>query len=154
MLDALFRFEILKHLAGMKNPILLLFAGLLTMVGSGLAQARKDSLPTDSGTRIFTKVDKPAEFPGGAEGWRSYLEQNLNYPKKAQRQKIEGMVKVQFLVDKEGNISEVAAVNDPGGGLAEEATRIIAKGPKWIPAEQNGKKVIYRHIQAITFRLE
>lgn len=48
-------------------------------------------------------------------------------------------MKVLFLVDKEGNISEVAALNDPGGGLTEEAIRIIAKVPKWIPAEQNGK---------------
>jgi protein TonB len=46
------------------------------------------------------------------------------------------------------------ALNDPGGGLAEEAVRIIKNGPKWIPAEQNNKKVFYRHIQSLTFRLE
>jgi protein TonB len=57
-------------------------------------------------------------------------------------------------VDREGNISEVQSLNDPGDGLAEEAVRIIKKGPKWKPAEQNGRKVIYRHIQAVTFRLE
>ncbi len=105
-------------------------------------------------SKVFTKVDKPAEFPGGAEGWRDYIMQNLKYPKKAIKKNIQGVVRVQFLVDKSGNISEVKAINDPGGGLAEEAVRIITNGPQWRPAEQNGKKVIYRHIQAITFRLE
>jgi protein TonB len=61
---------------------------------------------------------------------------------------------VQFIVDKTGKVSSVLPMNDPGGGLAEEAVRVIAKGPNWTPASQNGKKVIYRHIQSITFALE
>jgi periplasmic protein TonB len=105
-------------------------------------------------SKIFTKVDKPAEFPGGSQGWSEYLQKNLRYPNKAIKKNIQGVVRVQFLVDKSGNISEVKAMNDPGGGLAEESVRIIANGPKWQPAEQNGKRVIYRHIQAITFKLE
>jgi protein TonB len=104
--------------------------------------------------KVFTKVENPAEFPGGADAWRRYLERNLNYPESAQENGTQGVVKVQCVVDKEGNISEVQSLNDPGDGLAEEAVRIIKKGPKWKPAEQNGRKVIYRHIQSITFRLE
>jgi protein TonB len=104
--------------------------------------------------KVFTKVENPAEFPGGPDAWRRYLERNLRYPEAAQENGTQGVVRVEFIVDKEGNISEVRALNDPGDGLAEEAVRIIKKGPKWIPAEQNGRKVIYRHIQAITFRLE
>lgn len=104
--------------------------------------------------KVFTKVENPAEFPGGPDAWRRYLERNLQYPDNAQENGTQGVVRVQFIVDKEGNISEVQALNDPGDGLAEEAVRIIKKGPKWTPAEQNGRKVIYRHIQAITFRLE
>jgi periplasmic protein TonB len=104
--------------------------------------------------KVFTKVENPAEFPGGPDAWRRYLERNLQYPDNAQENGTQGVVRVQFIVDKEGNISEVQSLNDPGDGLAEEAVRIIKKGPKWTPAEQNGRKVIYRHIQAITFRLE
>lgn len=104
--------------------------------------------------KVFTKVENPAEFPGGPDAWRRYLERNLQYPDNAQENGTQGVVRVQFIVDKEGNISEVQALNDPGDGLAEEAVRIIKKGPKWTPAEQNGRKVIYRHIQATTFRLE
>jgi protein TonB len=104
--------------------------------------------------KVFTKVENPAEFPGGQSEWTRYLQKNLRYPDNAIDNGTQGVVRVQFIVDREGNISEVQALNDPGDGLAEEAVRIIKKGPKWKPAEQNGRKVIYRHIQAITFRLE
>lgn len=104
--------------------------------------------------KIFTKVENEAEFPGGPEAWKRYLERNMNYPESAMENGTQGVVRVQFIVDKEGNISEVQAVNSPGDGLAEEAVRIIKRGPKWKPAEQNGRKVISRKIQSITFRLE
>ena len=111
-------------------------------------------VPVSDSTKVFTMVESPAAFHGGANAWRIYLENNLNYPKKAIRKNIQGVVRVQFIVDKEGNISEVVALNDPSGGLAEEAVRIIKAGPRWKPAEQNHKKVIYRHIQSLTFKLE
>lgn len=104
--------------------------------------------------KVFTKVENPAEFPGGQGEWTRYLQKNLRYPDNAIDNGTQGVVRVQFVVDREGNISEVQALNDPGDGLSDEAVRIIKKGPKWKPAEQNGRKVIYRHIQAITFRLE
>ncbi len=60
-------------------------------------------------------------------------------------------VVISFIVDKEGALSDIKAENDPGYGTAEEAIRMIAKGPSWIPAKQNGLKVIYRHKQSITY---
>lgn len=102
---------------------------------------------------VFTSCEIPAEFPGGLSEWTRYLQKNLRYPEQAIENGKEAVVRVQFIVDREGDISEVRALNDPGDGLAEEAVRIIKKGPKWKPAEQNGRKVIFRNIQAITFRL-
>ncbi len=104
--------------------------------------------------KVFTKVENPAEFPGGQSEWARYLQKNLRYPDEAIENGTQAVVRVSFIVDKEGNISEVQALNNPGDGLSDEAVRIIKRGPKWKPAEQNGRKVIYRHIQAITFRLE
>ncbi len=103
---------------------------------------------------VFSKVENPAEFPGGAEAWRRYLERNLRYPAAAQENGTQAIVRVQFVVDRDGNISEVQALDNPGDGLAEEAVRIIKSGPRWKPAEQNGSKVIFRHIQSISFRIE
>lgn len=129
-------------------------SGLAQKQDSVLVTTQSVATPNEKYDKIFTKVDIPAEFPGGSNGWREYLQKNLRYPNKAIRKNIQGIVRVQFLVDREGNISEVVALNDPGGGLAEESVRIIQNGPKWKPAQQNGRKVIYRHIQAITFLLQ
>ena len=126
----------------------------MILLSTMLYGQKPDNADTTSRTAAGKTTAKPAEFPGGAEAWRLYLEKSLRYPKKALRKSIQGLVRVQFLVAKDGSISDVSALNDPGGGLAEEAVRIIAEGPKWIPEEKDGKKVLYRHIQSITFLLE
>ena len=120
----------------------------------GVAEVVAPKVVEEDYDKVFTKVENPAEFPGGQGEWTRYLQKNLRYPDGAIDNGTQGVVRVQFIVDREGNISEVQSLNDPGDGLAEEAVRIIKKGPKWKPAEQNGRKVIYRHIQAVTFRLE
>ncbi|TAD92154.1 MAG: energy transducer TonB [Bacteroidetes bacterium] len=103
---------------------------------------------------IYRVVEHAAEFPGGIAAWRRYLQSHLNYPEAAQENGAQGQVRVQFVVDKTGNISAVEALNDPGYGIADEAVRIIRRGPKWKPAQQNGQFVNYRHIQTIVFALE
>lgn len=120
--------------------------------GTGEVVAPKQDL-TDYDA-VFTKVEVAASFPGGIDGWRRYLERNLAYPEAAQENGTQGVVRVQMVVDKDGNITEVQALNDPGEGLAEEAMRVIKKGPKWVPAEQNGRKVTYRFVQTVTFQLQ
>ena len=120
--------------------------------GTGLAVAPVATDDFDP-SKTFIKVENPAEFPGGIDAWRRYLERNLRYPEDAVDSEVEANVVVEFIVDPEGNISEVKALNDPGYGLAAEAVRIIAQGPRWIPAEQSNRKVRYRHRQPIIFRL-
>jgi len=99
------------------------------------------------------KDDIPAEFPGGLPAWAKYLERNLNRDLPVDNGAPPGKytVIVSFIVDKNGGISEVQAENDPGYGTKEEAVRVIKKGPSWKPAVQNGRNVIYRHRQSITF---
>jgi protein TonB len=103
---------------------------------------------------VVEVADEPASFPGGLNAWRRFLERNLNYPNHAQDNGTSGIVRVRFIVDREGNISEVQALDNPGDGLAEEAVRIIKKGPKWKPARRNGRNVRYLHVQSINFVLE
>ena len=138
----------------MKRKLIIFPIATLFTLNSALAQQPDTSKLITIDAKSFKMVETPAEFPGGAEGWRKYLEQNLEYPKKAYRKNIQGAVKVQFIVKPDGTVSEVQVLNDPGGGLAEEAVRIVKSGPNWKPATQNSKKVIYRHIQSITFKLE
>jgi protein TonB len=60
---------------------------------------------------------------------------------------------LSFVVTSTGEVRNVEALNDPGYGTAAEAVRIIEKGPKWIPAEQNGNKVNYFVTQTIVFAI-
>lgn len=101
----------------------------------------------------FTVVQIPAEFPGGTTAWARYLERNLNQNIPLQEGAPAGRytVVVAFTVSPTGAISDVQAENDPGYGTKAEAIRVITKGPSWKPAVQNGRSVIYRHKQSITF---
>ena len=103
--------------------------------------------------KVFTVVQIPAEFPGGLPAWSRYLERNLNRDIPVENGAPPGRytVVVAFTVSKTGAISDVAAENDPGYGTKAEAIRVITKGPSWKPAVQNGRNVIYRHKQAVTF---
>jgi hypothetical protein len=100
-------------------------------------------------------VQIPAEFPGGQKGWVNYLEKNLDRDLPIRRGAPVGKysVVVSFIVDKEGNITNVKAENNPGYGTMEEAIRVLKNGPKWVPAIQNGRNVIYRQRQAIVFMI-
>jgi protein TonB len=100
----------------------------------------------------FTSVQVEAKFQGD---WNKYLERNLNSQTPADNGAAPGRytVTVSFRVDKDGSISEVQALNDPGYGCGAEAVRVIKKGPKWTPAIQNGRNVIYRQKQNITFEV-
>ena len=107
----------------------------------------------DDDKKIFEVVQIQAKFPGGFQAWSKYLERNLNRELPIENGAPVGKytVIVVFVVDKEGNISDVQAENDPGYGTKDEAIRIIKKSPAWEAAIQNGKHVICRHRQSITF---
>jgi periplasmic protein TonB len=118
--------------------------------GTGVVEAPKQEEDYD---KVFTVVQIPAEFPGGLPAWSKYLERNLNRDLPVENGAPPGKytVIVSFIVDKNGGISEVKAENDPGYGTKDEAVRVIKRGPNWKPAIQNGRQVIYRHKQSITF---
>ncbi len=105
---------------------------------------------------IFEKVEIEASFPGGEAKWRQFLERNLSTFNPADEGAPAGTYTtyVQFVVDKEGNISDVRALTNHGYGMEEAAVRVIKKGPKWSPAIQNQRQVKAYRKQPITFRVE
>ena len=103
----------------------------------------------------FTKVEKESIYPEGEEAWKRYLNKTFRYPQDAVNDEIQGTVVVQFIVDKEGMVSDVVAISGPEkGGLREEAVRVVKKSGRWIPAIQNGRQVKSYKKQPITFRLQ
>lgn len=128
------------------------------------ANAQKDTAikaDADTAKKEFTTVQVEAQFPGGVKGWQKYLEANLNadlgakYLKPKKGQVITQVAMVSFLVNTNGEISEVQLINpeDVHKKLAAETVRVIKEGPRWVPATQNGKKVIYRQKQSVTWQV-
>lgn len=102
---------------------------------------------------VFTIVEQQPEYPGGMGAFYQFVTKKLKYPSQARRMGIEGKVFVQFVVDKQGNITEVTAVRGIGAGCDEEAVRVIKSSPKWKAGKQRGKAVKVRMILPITFKL-
>lgn len=103
--------------------------------------------------KVFEKVDIEASVD--VMKWRRQLEKHLQKPiEKAAKKGMKAgyyTVLVRFLVERDGSITDVRALNDPGYDLAEASVNVVKTGPKWNPGEQNGRKVRSYHTQPITF---
>ena len=110
-------------------------------------------VPQDD-NQIFTKVEVEAQFPGGDAAWTRYVTKaitnNIDELTEAGEQ---GTCTVKFVVDKNGNVSQVEATTMKGSKLAEIAVNAIRKGPKWVPAVQNGRNVNAYRYQPVTFKM-
>ncbi len=139
----------LKNQEGIKDEGIV--APVVEATGTGTVEAPKE----EDYNKVFTVVQIPAEYPGGLAAWAKYLERNLNSNVPVDNGAPSGRytVVLSFIVDKTGGISEINAENDPGYGTKEEAVRVLKKGGGWKPAVQNGRNVIYRHRQSITFQV-
>lgn len=102
---------------------------------------------------VFTIVEDQPEFPGGMAAFYKYVGDNMDYPSQARRMGIEGRVYVQFVVDKDGTVTEVKAVKGIGAGCDEEAERVLREAPKFKPGKQRGRAVKVRMVLPIIFKL-
>ena len=117
--------------------------------GKGVVEAPK----VEDENKIFEKVEIPASVD--TRSWRRHLESQLQrYIEDAASQGMspgQYTVQVRFLVERDGSIADVKALNDPGYGLSKGAVDVVKRGPKWRPGEQNGRQVRSYHTQPITF---
>jgi hypothetical protein len=117
-------------------------------------EPRQDTVkPSNPDNVIFVKVEVEPAFKGGYQVWQKYLDRNLNKDLPAKNGAPNGAytVVIQFIVDRDGKISDVKALTNHGYGMEEEAMRMIKKGPDWVPAIQNGRNVNAYKKQPITF---
>ena len=103
---------------------------------------------------IFQVVEEMPEFPGGMGEAMKFLGRNIKYPVVAQQAKIEGRVIVQFVVERDGNLSNIHVVRGVSPELDAEAIRVIGLMPKWKPGKQRGKEVAVKYTVPIMFRLQ
>lgn len=115
--------------------------------GTGIVEIPKE----ETQAYIYVEV-----MPKASYNINEYLAKNVMYPREAVENNIEGKVLVNFVVDKEGNITDVKIVSKKtiGGGLEDEAMRVIRSMPKWKPGMQNGIPVSVYFTIPVTFELQ
>lgn len=122
-----------------------------------------DSIPSDTALHatanangrknVFKKVEIEAEYPGGYKAWYDFLQKNLKYPDAAVMKEIQGQVMMEFIVKKNGDLTNIRAVSGPEELKRSSIDAIKASG-KWIPAKQKGSVVASYKRQPINYKLE
>ena len=101
----------------------------------------------------FRVVEELPEFPGGASEFMKWLTKNLHYPAQAQQRKLQGKVVAQFIVNKDGSISNIELVKRVDPSLDNEALRVLRLMPRWKAGQQNEKPCRTQVCIPIVFKL-
>jgi periplasmic protein TonB len=112
-----------------------------------------EEVVVEDDNQIFTVVEQQPEFQGGYEAMINFIKKNLRYPASARRMGVDGTVYVQFVVGKDGSISEVKTIRGISADCDREAERVVKQMPSWKPGKQNGKPVFVRFVLPIRFKL-
>lgn len=104
--------------------------------------------------KVFDIVEQQPLFPGGPTALMKYLSENTKYPVVAQENGVQGRVTVQFVVEKDGSISDVHVLKGVDPSLDKEAVRVVKSMPRWTPGKQNGITVRVNYRVPVLFRLQ
>ena len=96
-------------------------------------------------------LDQMPEFPGGMEALNTYLRNNIRYPQEAQKAGIQGRVIIQFIVSKDGNITDAEVVESVDPQLDAEGLRLIKNMPRWKPGMRKGQAIRVKQTLPIRF---
>ena len=107
------------------------------------------------GTPLYEVVEQMPEFPGGGmAAVLEYIQKNMQYPESAKKNGTQGRVTVQFVIDKEGNVTEPKVIRSVDKELDAEAIRLVKSMPKWKPGMQKGEVVAVKYTMPVLFKLE
>lgn len=147
---------LLKYLLAVPLFALMLALSSATIVkNEDITTSKKPVLlPQQKDNKVYTEVQHEPGYPGGINKFFKFLQQNIKYPAEARNKKVEGKVYITFVVEKDGSLSNIKVVRDPGAGCGAEALRVMKLSPKWDPAIQNGRKVRVQYTIPIGFTLK
>ena len=136
----------------MKNLFLLLLSFTATTL---FAQAFDSSVQPTITDSLYAKAEEMPSFPGGQSAMYSFVQKNLVYPQVEKEASIQGTCYVNFIVEKDGKITNVTITKgvDKGPGCDAECIRLANSMPHWIPGKQNGKTVRVNFNMPIKFLL-
>ena len=146
------KFAILKIMAVIPIAMLLILACARNTETKN--EISKGQIINDEGSDIFTVVEQMPKFPGGNKALFKFLNKNIKYPEEARKQEISGRVFVTFIVEDDGEITNIELLRGIGGGCDEEAMRVISIFPNYEPGLQRGIPVRVRFNMPIKFVLE
>lgn len=98
-------------------------------------------------------IESYPEFPGGQAAFVKYLSRNLRYPESAIDRSVQGKVLISFIIEKDGQLSNIRILRGIGAGCDEEAIRVLQRSPKWKPGMQNKQNVRVAYTLPISFSL-
>lgn len=118
-------------------------------------EIEKETSIDDSSDRLYSmgSVELPPSFPGGEPELFKYLSAHINYPASAAEDGISGRVIVQFVISKDGSVSDVEVIRSRHPALDAEAVRVVRSMPRWIPGKKNGQPVNVSYSLPVTFKL-
>ena len=104
--------------------------------------------------KVYDIVEQMPSFPGGVTELMKWLDSHVRYPTAAIRDGIQGRVFVSFIVEPNGSVSNAKLVRRVDPRLDQEALRVVAEMPKWIPGKQHGAAVRVKYNVPVTFKLQ
>lgn len=105
-------------------------------------------------TEIFTIVEEMPEFPGGTEALMKYINSSIKYPPIAQENGISGKVILQFVINQNGEVTNITVARGVDPSLDREAIRVVQAMPKWSPGKQRNRPVRVAYTLPINFQLQ
>lgn len=117
-------------------------------------QTTEEKVVVEEKEEAFTFVEEMPSFPGGTNELLKFIADNIEYPEIAKRAGVSGKVMVRFIVEKNGDISDIEVIKGIGAGCDEEAVRVCRMMPNWAPGKQNLKPVRVKIVIPFQFVLK
>lgn len=123
--------------------------------GKDIADIREISTETKpvEKEQVYTYVEQPPSFPGGESELANYLRANIKYPQAAKETGIQGKVYLEFIVSRNGEITDVKVIRGLHYECDKEAMRVVKSMPRWTPGKQNGHTVTVKFTLPVVFQL-
>ena len=126
------------------------------VINEPVGNAPKEAEVTeDNSIKDFASIEIQPQFPGGGlAAFGKYVGKNFRYSPMAREQGVSGKVIMSFVVEKDGNLTDIKVLRDLGLGTGEEAIRVLKASPRWSPGIQNGRPVRVAYTLPIALKLE
>ena len=126
----------------------------VSMLAQDSVSAADAADASDYGDVIYVVTETMPEFPGGMQEMMGFIKENIVYPVEAAQKGIQGRAICQFVVEKDGSISNVVVIRSSGDrDLDNEAIRVVQSMPQWKPGKQRGVPVRVQYTIPVSFRL-